>query len=49
VLLRPVPIGHDRSQAIAISSRDHKTYALSHGPSVTLARASVNPLYASVH
>ena len=49
VLLRPVAIGQDRRQALAIGSRDHNTHRLCHAHHIAQTQPSVNLPNASVH
>ena len=49
VLLRPVAIGQDRRQALAILGRDKGTDRLCHGPTIAQLGKTRNPKNASVH
>ena len=49
LLLRPVAIGQDRRQALAIRSRDQDTHGLRHAQCIAQTQASVSLPYASVH
>ena len=49
VLLRPVAIGHDRRQALAIPRRDNGTDRMGHGHAIAHLGTSMNLPNASVH
>ena len=49
VLLRPIAIGQDRRQTLAIRRRNQDTHRLCHAHRIAQTHACVNPPYASVH
>jgi hypothetical protein len=49
LLLRPLAIGHDRRQALAILSQDPRANRLCHGPTLAQLNKNMNPKNASMH